>query len=260
MVVGEDEAEPQANGAGPTTCSFAFFAGNELSDMVGWAFARPAAGGAPVVWYVEGTMAREEVGTFSEWLAAELGRLERLVDSIDAEKAAEIAGENDGDTDPHRLIDYSLDRRYDVAAYSAEDLRLSWVMSMASTPYAYGLIDDAGKWRIPLGKGYLAVKPFRDGVAEVIVDKRGASYGGPWTRIAIDDAIVAGKTAAKPKATKKKATKAKATKSKATKPKATKAKVTKPNVAKKKMTKVKVTKKKLAKGKTGAKKAAKRRK
>jgi hypothetical protein len=246
MVVGEDEAEPQASVNGPTQCSFAFFAGNDLSDMVGWAFAPPADGGEPVVWYVEGTMAREEAGTFSEWLTAALGRLELLVDAIDAEKAAEMAGENDGERDPHRLIDYSLDKQYDVAAYSAEDLRLSWVMSMASDPYAYGLIDDAGKWRIPLGKGYLAVKPFRDGIAEVVVNKRGASYGGPWTRITTDGTIVAGKTAAKPKATKRKGTKKKATKAK---------------VAKKKLTKAKVTKKKLTKGETGAKKqAAKRRK
>jgi hypothetical protein len=44
------------------------------------------------------------------------------------------------------------------------------VQSQDSNPYRYGLVDDEGTWLIPMGSTYRVVKPFSDGVAEVILN------------------------------------------------------------------------------------------
>jgi hypothetical protein len=49
---------------------------------------------------------------------------------------------------------------------------------------------DRGGWLIPLSRRFLGVRPFRGGVAEVIIDGPGASYAGPWTRIRDDGSSV----------------------------------------------------------------------
>jgi hypothetical protein len=170
----------------PAHCAHAFFAGHDLSDMEGFCFGAQEGGDAPVVWLVEGSQPREQCGTFTEWLTGELDRLEAKVDAATPEDVAEWLAENDGDIDPHRLIDYSLDRKYDVPAYAQDDLGLCWVEHQAGTPYEYGLIDAGGVWRIPMGRNFKRVRPFRGGVAEVILNRPGSSYGGLWTKIRVD--------------------------------------------------------------------------
>jgi hypothetical protein len=130
---------------------------------------------------------REEAGTFTEWMVATIERLAARLSSLSPEEAAELEKANKGETDPHRLIDYSLDKSYDVAPYSAEDMRLHWVEDQDSVPYRYGLFDDANGWHIPMGKTYRSVKPFRGGVAQVIVNDPSTTYGGPWTQIHLRD-------------------------------------------------------------------------
>lgn len=185
-----DDTWPTPSDDGPTRCLYAFFAGYELSDIEGFAFGPPAGGGAPVVWRVEGGMPREEVGTFTAWLTAELDRLAAKIEPLEAADVAALCADNDGETDPHRVIDYSLDKTYDVPPYSAADLELAWVEHQSGSPYSYGLIDAAGTWRIPLGKRFKSVRPFRDGVAEVILEAKGATYSGPWTKIRLDGSVV----------------------------------------------------------------------
>ncbi|HEV2638764.1 MAG TPA: hypothetical protein VGX23_26690 [Actinocrinis sp.] len=66
----------------------------------------------------------------------------------------------------------------------ADYLDLEWVEEQSGSPYSYGLIDTQdGRWRIPLGKQFISVRPFRGGVAEVIPNTAGSNYSGPWRRI-----------------------------------------------------------------------------
>lgn len=163
---------------GPTVCRHAFFAGYDLSEINGFAFSDDG------VWLVEDSTAVEQpAGTFTEWMLAEIDRLEQRVADLDDEAVAELLQDNDGEADPHRLLDYSLGGTYDQAPYSAADLELNWVQQQSGSPYSHGLVDAQGHWRIPLGKDYKSVRPFRDGVAEVIVDTEESTYNGPWHRI-----------------------------------------------------------------------------
>ena len=59
----------------------------------------------------------------------------------------------------------------------------SLVEDQSDCPFSYGLIDGEGRWRIPMGRRYVEVRPFRDGVAEVRLPAEDGSYGGPWVRI-----------------------------------------------------------------------------
>jgi len=95
--------------------------------------------------------------------------------------------------DPYHLLGYSLGGSYDQTTYTAEDLDLFWVgPGFAGGPPAYGLIDGSGTWRIPYGTEFRAVRPFRYGVAEVIVASKETSHTGPWTRIRPDGSVVRG--------------------------------------------------------------------
>jgi hypothetical protein len=181
---------PRDNTQARTRCTHAFFAGYELSDIEGFSFG-PSADDENqlVVWVVEGAQPREEAGSFTEWMTGELDRLHDKVRNMTPADIAAALAENDGETDPHRVIDYSLDKTYDVPPYSKEDLALAWVEHQAGDPYDYGLIDGDGVWQIPLGKKFISVRPFRGGVAEVILNKDGADYSGPWTKIGITGAL-----------------------------------------------------------------------
>lgn len=176
---------PEARAHEPTACRYAFFAGFDLADVEGWAFGPDGA-----VWLVEGGSVREPVGSFGEWLAGKLGDIERRIADSDEATRASWRDDNDDETDPHRLIDYSLDKTYDVPPYTPEDLTLAWVEHQDGSPYEYGLIDDAGNWHIPMGRRFYSVRPFRDGVAEVILNQPGNGYGGPWNRIRVDGTTV----------------------------------------------------------------------
>jgi len=95
--------QPKRAKGAPTRAHAAFFAGYDLSDIEGWAF---APGGE--VWSVERSMLSEPDGDFDSW-AEELftSSCERLSEADEAqldEWRAEVAAE----TDPHRLFDYSL--------------------------------------------------------------------------------------------------------------------------------------------------------
>ncbi|MEU1573378.1 WG repeat-containing protein [Streptomyces collinus] len=159
----------------PTPCRHAFFAGYDLSDINGFAFAEDG------VWVVEDSAAIEYVGSFTEWLLGELTDVENRIaepgfaDDTDPDEAA----------DPHRLLDYSLDvSLFRRPPYSAADLELNWVEDQSDyLSFSYGLIDAEGRWRIPMGRRYVEVRPFRDGVAEVRLPAEDGSYGGPWVRI-----------------------------------------------------------------------------
>lgn len=185
MVFDAEGNEPKPSKTGPIECFGAFFAGFELSDIEGFAFAR-SEGGDIVVFGVEGAMLSEELGPFTPWMHERIAEWEKAVKKLSDAEIRALETENDGEDDPHRVIDYSLDKSYDVAPYSAEDLRLHWVEDQASDPYGYGLIDDDGAWRIPMAKRWLSVKPFRNGIAEVIEKNAKDGYSGPWTKIRID--------------------------------------------------------------------------
>ncbi|MFI2720757.1 WG repeat-containing protein [Streptomyces collinus] len=169
----EEHGFPESVEGEPILCRHAFFAGYDLSDINGYALAEDG------VWVVEDSAAIEYVGSFTEWL---LGAL------IDAEhRIAEPGFGADADlgksADPHRLLDYSLEAVLPRPPYSAADLELNWVEDQSDHPYSYGLIDASGRWRIPMGRRYVEVRPFRDGVAEVRLPAEDGSYGGPWVRI-----------------------------------------------------------------------------
>jgi hypothetical protein len=182
------EQLPKASKAGPTKCPAAFFAGDDFSDIEGFAFA-PGYGGDNVVWLVEGGILREECGAIDAWMLETIDHLEKRVIGLSDAAIAGLETDNDGEDDPHRVIDYSLDQTYDGPPYSPGDLRLHWVREgVSSPPYdpRYGLIDDSGTWLIPMGETFRHVRPFRDGIAEVVLNTAGSTYGGPWTKIRVD--------------------------------------------------------------------------
>ncbi|MGW2084803.1 hypothetical protein [Streptomyces sp. NPDC001880] len=173
-VYDDDHGFPTGTGSGPTVCRHAFFAGYDLSDVSGYALAEDG------VWLIEGSAVVEHMGSFTEWLPSALGELERRI----AEPGCGEGVAPGRAADPHRLFDYSLESgAADRLPYSTPDLELSWVEDQSGTSYAYGLIDAGGRWRIPMGERFLGVRPFRDGVAEVIENAGDSSYSGPWTRI-----------------------------------------------------------------------------
>ncbi|MBB1246136.1 WG repeat-containing protein [Streptomyces durbertensis] len=169
----EEHGFPDPVDGAPTRCRHAFFAGYDLSDLGGYSLA------ADGVWVVENAVAVEHVGTFTEWLLGELADVERRV----AEPGFLAETDPDGAADPHRLLDYSLEPDLSRPPYSVADLELRWVEDQADHPYSYGLIDGEGRWRVPMGRRYEEVRPFRDGVAEVRLPVEDGSSGGPWTRI-----------------------------------------------------------------------------
>ncbi|AXE82118.1 hypothetical protein C5746_40410 [Streptomyces atratus] len=191
----------------PTRCLHAFFAGYDLPDYQGYSLG-PASDEDKdeiAVWIVEDGGPVETVGTFTEWLNAELGRHEQNILGLDDAKATELRmahSKPDGRSrmagidgpDPYRLLEASLGGSYDQAAYTAEDLDLVWVGPgmWGGDHGAYGLIDGSGTWRIPYGAEFRAVRPFCGGVAEVIVASKNTSRTGPWTRIRPDGSIVPG--------------------------------------------------------------------
>lgn len=187
---GPDDDWPEPDPVAPTRCRYAFFAGSELSDIEGFAFGAAEDGGPPLVWLVEGGMAREPIAPFADWLTGELARLEERIAHVDAQTATAWREENAGETDPHRLLDYALDGSYELPPFAVADLELAWVEEQSGSPYSYGLIDAAGQWRIPMGKRFKSVRPFRAGVAEVILEGPGSTYAGPWTRIHPDGSPV----------------------------------------------------------------------
>jgi hypothetical protein len=65
--------------AGTYSWPFAFFAGFDLSDVNGWCFAPPEGGGDPVVWLVEDSLPREEVGTFEDWVVTEAATITNAI-------------------------------------------------------------------------------------------------------------------------------------------------------------------------------------
>ena len=75
-------------------------------------------------------------------------------------------------------------------ADTAEESAVWLVERQEGSPYSYGLVDGAGTWLIPLGKRFRSVRPFRDGVAEVVLNDRTTSYAGPWSRIRTDGSLV----------------------------------------------------------------------
>lgn len=185
-----DDEWPEAVDGAPTHCLHAFFAGFDLSDIEGYSFGPASGGGDPVVWLVERGRPVEECGTFTEWLHDEISRQEARVAGLDEAAVAEWERENEGEDDPHRLLDYSLGGSYDQAPYSPDDLALAWVESQEVTPYSYGLVDGSGAWLIPLSERFCSVRPFRGGVAEVILNVDGTTYSGPWTTIRPDGSVV----------------------------------------------------------------------
>jgi hypothetical protein len=193
-----DDEWPEAVEGEPTVCRHAFFAGNDLSDIEGYSFGPSSDGNGLVVWLVEGGMPREECGTFSEWLEAEVARLTQHVSTFEPapreQTGADETGADEGDGeeyDPHRLLDYSLYGDYSQAPYTAADLALTWVESdTGSYSNSYGLIDATGTWLIPISEEIREVRPFRDGVAEVVLNKVEPGHGVFWSKIRTDGSVI----------------------------------------------------------------------
>ncbi len=145
----------------------AFFAGTELSDLVGYAFA-PRGNDGPIVWRVEG-MVTEPLGPFAPWAIAEAAQIEAYATSLSKEERMVLQKENESEGDPHRALDYALDLASTHKRFSKADLSLHWVVDETTTPYRYGVIDDGGQWRLE-PREFDSVGPFRNGKARVELD------------------------------------------------------------------------------------------
>jgi hypothetical protein len=177
---GPDDEWPVALPDAPTPCPFAFFAGYDLSDIEGWAF-----GPDGKVWEVERGMAREPLGDFEPWMTQLLADALARFQGASEEELQAMRDDVAAESDPHRLWDYSLEG-WPRRPRTDEDRRLHWVCHQAGSPYSYGLIDEEGTWRIPMGKRFMSVRPFAQGTAEVILAGPGSSYSGPWVHIGPD--------------------------------------------------------------------------
>lgn len=189
----------------PTRCLHAFFAGYNLPEFEGCSFGPARDSDEITVWIHDDDGPTETAGTFTEWLNTELGGHEERMAGFDDAAVADLRAADavpDGRTllvpggrrDPHCLLRYSLGGSYDQAPYTAADLDLTWVVSgdytLGRSARLKGLIDGSGTWLIPLGDRFRAVRPFRDGVAEVILDTGRGSHVDEWTRIRPDGSIV----------------------------------------------------------------------
>lgn len=179
---------PEPSKSGPTVCQYAFFAGFELSDIEGHALGRD--GDEVVVWLVERGMVREVEGPFEEWAEQLLERWTQGVKKLSAADVKALEEENEGEDDPHRLIDYALQGAWKQRRFAKADLALAWVEDQSKSPYRYGLVDGAGEWLIPLSSRFLSVTPFRNGKAKVILNEKGASYSGAWVTIGLDGKVL----------------------------------------------------------------------
>lgn len=180
-----EDVWPEAVAGQPTPCLHALFAGSDLSEIDGFSFGPGQAGGV-VVWEVENGMPRKECGTFAEWLDGEVARLAEHATTWTPDPPFEGEEEEEPEEDPHRLLDYSLGGHYGQAPYSAADLDLHWVESDVHSG-TWGLVDGAGTWLIPLGARFRDVLPFRDGVAEVVLEDAALDS---WVRIRTDGTLV----------------------------------------------------------------------
>lgn len=174
-----DDQWPEAEEGGPTVCRHAFFAGTDLSDIEGYSFGPASTGTDLVVWEVDRGMPTQELGTFTEWMTARIARLTEHATTFEPEP------DDDQEADPHRLYSYALLQDYDRGPYTPADLELTWVRS-AQSSQSYGLIDANGTWLIPISSQFREVKPFRDGIAEVVLAD---AARGTWTRIRTDGSI-----------------------------------------------------------------------
>ncbi|WP_406500050.1 SMI1/KNR4 family protein [Streptomyces sp. NBC_00846] len=200
-----DFAFPRPAKDQPTRCLHALFASWDLPDYAGYSFGPAGDEDKIAVWIGYDGAPQDVAGTFTEWLNAEMDLHEQHIAEFDDTKVAELRMAYDkavdeprmagvGPDDSYHLLGYSLGGSYDQVAYTAEDLDLFWVGPgvCGGDHGVYGLIDGSGTWRIPYGTRFRAVRPFRDGVAEVIVASKGTSDTGPWTRIRPDGSIVRG--------------------------------------------------------------------
>lgn len=119
----------------------------------------------------------------TEWFTAQLGEFEQRVWELDTSTVTDLRTAH---ADPHDLLAHSLGGSYDQAPYSAADLDLCWVRGGRGS---YGLISRTGDWLLPLGDRFRAVRPFRDGVAEVILHAEGASHPSEWIKIRPDGSV-----------------------------------------------------------------------
>ena len=167
----EDDLPEPADGE-PAVCHRAFFCGIDLADIAGYGLDPDG------VWIVDNATADAFVGTFAEWLDDELTKQQEWIDAVAGVDFSAI--DRVRDDDQRRLLGYSLCGTYDQAPYSAADLELTWVKGGS---YSYGLIDASGTWRIPVGKQFREVRPFRDGVAEVVAHTDDPALWHLWRRI-----------------------------------------------------------------------------
>lgn len=183
---------PPKTSAERTRCFLAFFASYDLGKVHGYAFGPSPSGTDLVVWCIEDGKPVQACGSFSEWCEQTISALsERVANLTDAEVAGLTAAHARNDaSDPHRLLHYALAGSYDLAPYTSADLALSWIEDGSDVPFGYGLIDASGRMLLPITQAYKRVRPFRAGVAEVILNVPGATYAGPWTKIRVDGSPV----------------------------------------------------------------------
>ncbi|MBL8922701.1 MAG: hypothetical protein JNJ54_27885 [Myxococcaceae bacterium] len=146
--------------------SAAFFAGIDLSDLVGWSFAPDDPSGALHVWVTDGAITRP-VGSFDAWAAAQAERIEAWARARTAAQRRALEQENEGEDDPHRALDYALDRSEPHERATARDRTLHWVCDESKTPYRYSVIDDDGTWHLRPARPFDSVGPFVRGTARV---------------------------------------------------------------------------------------------
>lgn len=162
----------------------AFFAGYDLSELSGWAFGRK--GTEIVVHEVRDAIIYSHEGSFSDWLNKRLGIIEEKFSQLSTDEITELRQQSQEEKDPHRLIDYSLEKTPHEHIFTPQDLQVHWVKRESN----FGLIDDSGAWLIPMGNQFLAVKPFIDGTAEVVLNESGNTFKGPWSKIRLDGSVI----------------------------------------------------------------------
>jgi len=179
-----DDVWPEADDDSVIHCPFVLFAGFDLSDIEGWAFGPDPASGETIVWVVEGGMPRTPHGPFAAWFSERLDEAQQRISGASEVDIKAWQQELADEDDPHRLIDYSIERQLsDITKRTDTDRALTWLVDTSTSPYRYGLWNTAqARWQIEPRPMY-GVSPFTRGVAEVITGDAGSAYGGPWVRI-----------------------------------------------------------------------------
>ncbi len=148
----------------PTQAQYAFFSGQDLAHVRGVAFGR-SKNGKISVWSVDGTV-QVELRSFSEWLNIKIDEITDYITSLSKDEIVQLKINDTSEGDPHRALDYAVYDKNNFA-FSKKDLSVYWVEDQSTSPYTYGVVDNKGRWLMPLKNQFFEIAPFRHGRARV---------------------------------------------------------------------------------------------